>query len=146
MRGPFSVLAIVTLSFLLRLVDFTVNIAGLDKLVMLANSYHLTVIQHHDLVRMLYRAYTLGDYDLGGFWNVLRKGLLYDGVGLGVNSAGGIVQNEDFGFLQQRAGNTQALLLTAGHIGAALLNMGFVLIREGLDTPSGPSTPMTAGM
>ena len=40
----------------------------------------------------------------------------YEGVRLGVHSAGRIVQNEYFRFLQQSAGDTEPLFLPAGLI------------------------------
>ena len=51
----------------------------------------------------------------------------------GIDSAGGIIQNQHLRLLEQRAGDTQALFLAAGDIRAAALNAGVVFFRETLD-------------
>ncbi|CDD41178.1 uncharacterized protein BN642_00507 [Collinsella sp. CAG:398] len=82
---------------------------------------------------MLHGARTLGDDDLGGLGQVARQAFADERIGLGVHGAGGIVQDQHLGVLQQRAGDAQALLLAARHVRAALLDIGVVLLREGLD-------------
>ena len=76
---------------------------------------------------------TLGDDDLGGLGDVLAEALADQGIGAGIHRAGGVVQDEDLGLLQQGAGNAQALLLAAGDVGAALFDLGVVLVGELLD-------------
>ena len=51
-------------------------------------------------------------------------------VGRGIDGGGGVVQNQDLGLFQQRPGNAEPLLLAAGDVGAALLDVGVVLIGE----------------
>ena len=51
-------------------------------------------------------------------------------VGRGIDGGGGVVQNQDAGLFQQRTGNAEALLLAAGDVVAALLNVGLVLIGK----------------
>ena len=62
-----------------------------------------------------------------------RQGLADSGVGGGVHGGGGVVQNENPGFFQQGPGDAQPLLLPAGDIGAALLNVGLIPVRKALD-------------
>src|SRR5699024_2677801 len=86
-----------------------------------------------DAVGVLHAGYTLGNDDLGGFGDIITEALADQRVGLGIDGAGGVVQNQDLGLFQQGAGDAQALFLAAGNIGAALLDPGVVLIRELLD-------------
>ena len=58
-------------------------------------------------------------------------------VRLGVDGAGRIVENQNLRLLQQRTGDAQALALSAGHIGAALLDVRVVLIGEFLNESIG---------
>ena len=47
-----------------------------------------------------------------------------------IHRAGGIVQDQHLWLLQQSPGNTQPLLLSAGYIRAALLDISIVTIRQ----------------
>ena len=78
-------------------------------------------------------AIRLGDDELGGAGDFLPEGLADHGVGAGVHGGGGVVQNEDLGFFQQRTGDAKTLLLTAGDVGAALLDVGVVAVGERAD-------------
>ena len=51
----------------------------------------------------------------------------------GIDGGGGVVQDQDAGLFQQCAGNAEALLLAAGDVVAALLDVGLVLVGEALD-------------
>ena len=58
-------------------------------------------------------------------------------VRLGIDGAGRIVENQNLRLLQQRTGDAQALALSAGHIGTALLDVRVVLIGEFLNESIG---------
>ncbi|CAN4049019.1 HTH-type transcriptional regulator immR, partial [Dysosmobacter welbionis] len=75
----------------------------------------------------------LGDDELGGIRDLLQKRFADQGVGLGVHGGGGVVQDQDLGVLQQGPGDAKPLLLPAGDVGAALLDIGVVLVGELLD-------------
>ena len=92
-----------------------------------------TAVQNDDHICLLHRGYALGNDNFCGAGDLLGKGATDRGVGFGVDRRGGVVQNQDLGLLQQRSCDTQSLLLATGDIGAALLDMGVVLIGEGLD-------------
>ena len=62
-------------------------------------------------------------------------------IGAGIHRAGGVVQDQDLGLFQQRAGDAQPLLLAAGDVGAALLDLGVVFIGELLDELIGLRQP-----
>lgn len=51
----------------------------------------------------------------------------------GIDGGGGVVQDQDAGLFQQCAGNAETLLLAAGDVVAALLDVGLVLVGEALD-------------
>ena len=54
-------------------------------------------------------------------------------VRLGIHRRGGVVQDQDLRFFQKRSGDAQPLLLPAGDIRAALLDIGIVFLGEALD-------------
>ena len=60
------------------------------------------------------------------------EAVLDHGLGLGVEGAGGLVEDEDAGVGQDGAGDGKALALAAGELDAALANDGFVLLGETL--------------
>ena len=93
----------------------------------------LAVVQHQDAVCILHGRDALCNDDLGGAGDLLPEGLADLGIGGGIHGAGAVVQDQHLGLAQQRAGNGQALLLAAGHVGAALLDPGIVLVGEALD-------------
>jgi len=53
--------------------------------------------------------------------------------GGGIQAAGGFIENQDFGLLDQCACDRDALLLPAGKSYAALANLGLVALRQGFD-------------
>ena len=59
----------------------------------------------------------------------LSKSLVNQGLGFGVQRAGGFVKNEDVGVLDEGAGNGYALLLSAGELCTAGADVGFETIR-----------------
>ena len=84
-------------------------------------------------VGVLHAGHALGYDYLGGFRYKFAEALAYKRVGTGIHSARGIIQNKYLGLFQQSAGYTQALLLSARNVGAALLNPGIVFLGELLD-------------
>ena len=98
-----------------------------------ADGAYFSVIQDNNFIRILYRTDSLRNNNFRGLRQILLECLLDQGIGAGIHGAGGVVQNQHPGFLKQRPGNTETLLLTAGNIGAALFNIGFVTLRHGID-------------
>ena len=95
--------------------------------------FHHAVVQHDDHIRILHGGDPLGDDELGGAGNFLPERLTDHGVGTGVHGGGGVVQNEDLGLFQQRTGDAKTLLLTAGDVGAALLNVCLLYTSDAAD-------------
>ena len=101
-------------------------------------------VHNQNQIRVFDGCHTLGDDQLGGIGYLFSKGLADHGVGMGVHGGGGVVQNQNCGFFQQRPGNAQPLLLPAGDIRAALLNVSVVLVGEALNKVIGSG--QTTGM
>ena len=89
------------------------------------------LVQDHDPVRVHDGVEPLGDDDLGGAGTDVPKRLPDGLVRGGVHGAGGVVHDEDLGILQQGPGDAQPLLLTAGHVDAALPQVRIVSLGEG---------------
>ena len=92
-----------------------------------------SAVHNDNHIRVLDGGNPLGDNQLGGAGDFLPEGLADHGIGVGVHGGGGVVQNQDFRLFQQGPGDAQPLLLAAGDIGAALLDVGIVALREALD-------------
>ena len=88
------------------------------------------VVHHYDLVCILDGCNTLRNNNFRSVGNVQPKCLTNQAVGVGVNRTRGIIENQNFRFFQQCPRNTKSLPLASGNIGAALLNVGIVLIRK----------------
>ena len=91
------------------------------------------VFHDQDQVGFFHGCHTLGDDDLGGVGDLFPESLPDHGIGVGIHRGGGVVQDQDLGLFQQSTCDTQALLLTAGNVGAALFDVGVVAIGEAAD-------------
>src|SRR5699024_7044677 len=89
--------------------------------------------QHEHMVGVLHAGDALGDDEDGSAGDLFGKALADLGVGGGIDGAGRVVEDQDLGLFEQRARNAQTLLLAAGNVGAALLDVGLVLVGEALD-------------
>ena len=98
-----------------------------------ADGIDFSVIQDNNFIRILYGTDSLRNNNFRGLRKILLECLLDQRICAGIHGTGGVVQNQHPGFLKQCPGNTETLLLTAGNIGAALLNVGFVTFRQGID-------------
>src|SRR5690606_3959891 len=91
------------------------------------------MVQHQDLVRMHHGGEAVGD-DQGGAaaGDAVELGLdrLF---GARVERRGGLVEDQDGGVLEQRAGDGHALLLAAGELEAALAHRAVVALGQGDD-------------
>ena len=119
--------------FLLLLIDFAVNAAVLQQLFMGAHSGDAAVIHDKDEVGICDGADALGNDDLGDTGEIAAQGFADPGIGGGVHGRGGIVENQNLGFAENGAGDAKTLLLSAGDIAAALLNVSIIAVGEGID-------------
>ena len=91
---------------------------------MRADRLHRAAVQDNDLVGVLHGGNALRDDDLGRVReSTLRNALADQRIGLGIDRAGRVVQDEDLRLFQQCARDAQTLLLAAGNVAAALLDV-----------------------
>ena len=93
-----------------------------------ADSVDLTVVEDDYSVGVLNRGDTLSDDQLGCIGNFFTESFSYHCVCLCVNGAGGVVENKNFRLFEQGSCNAKSLLLSAGDICAAALDIGVVLV------------------
>ena len=124
---------IVIRSFHLGIIDIPVNFAARKQLVVRAEGGHAAVVQHEDAVCVLHGADALGDDEFRGVGDLLCESPADQGIRPGIYGAGGIVQDQYLGLFQQRARDAQALFLPAGHVGAALLDVSVIAVRQRAD-------------
>src|ERR1700676_1185545 len=72
----------------------------------------------------------MGDDESGASAHQVTQALLYQRFGLGVQAAGGFVQNEDARVGQNRAGDGNALFLFSGKFHTAFADQGVVFFLE----------------
>ena len=84
----------------------------------------MTLVDHQDLVRLLYGGEAVGDHQGGARLAQLVDGRLDVAFGLGIQGRGGLVQQQYRGVTQQGAGDGDALALTTGEGGAILADAG----------------------
>lgn len=105
----------------------------IKKFFMGPESNYPAIVHDNDAVCIFYTGNSLSDNQFCCIGNLLCKSFTDAGICSGIYCAGGIVQNQDFGLLQKRPGNTETLLLSTGNIGSALFNKGMVFVRHSLD-------------
>ena len=123
----------VTSAFRLSLVNFLIDCIGFQQIFVGVKAADPAVVQHQDAVRVLHTGNALGNDDLGGSGDYRLQGIPDFGIRGRIHGAGGIVQNQHFGLLQQGPGNTEPLLLPAGEVGPAPLHPGVIALWQMLD-------------
>ena len=94
--------------------------------------YDLTLLYDEDLVGSADGGEAVGDDEGGAALHEEIEAVLDHGFGLGVEGAGGFVEDEDAGVGEDGAGDGDALALAAGELDAALAYDGVVLLGETL--------------
>ena len=102
---------------------------------------NLSALHHDDTVGIHHALDALGNDELGYLGQLLAERSLNTCVGFRVAGTGGVVENQDLGFLQQGTGNAETLLLSTRHITAVLFQIGVVAIGHLLDELIGTSQP-----
>jgi hypothetical protein len=87
-------------------------------------------VEHDDLVGVAYRRQPVGNDEHGTLPHQPLDGLLHEPLGLGIERAGGFIQDENRGVAQQGSGNGNALALAPRQPGAPLAEHGVVSLRE----------------
>lgn len=91
------------------------------------------VVEDQDLVGGHDGRQPMGDDQGRAATQGLVEGGLHGGLVLGVEVAGGLVEDDDAGVLQQHPGDGQALLLAPGEAVAPLTHQGVVAVGQGGD-------------
>lgn len=100
---------------------------------MAADIGNMPIVEHDDAVGVLHGADALRDDDLRRLRDIGGKGLLDLRVRARIDSACRVIEDKHLRLFEQRAGDAQALLLAAGDICAALLDIGVIAVRHGGD-------------
>ncbi|MNI56600.1 hypothetical protein D3C73_1116120 [compost metagenome] len=101
--------------------------------------HQLPLIHHCDPVGVFNRGQAMGDHQSGSVLHQARQRLLDQVLTLGIEGAGGFVEEQDRGVHQQRAGDGQALALAAGQAETAIPQMSLVTAGHGFDKVMGVS-------
>ena len=112
----------ISATFCLRFVDFLIDGVCFQQIVMGIKSADFSILQHQYSVCILHRRNALCNDNLCCARYLRSKSSADIGIGSRIHGTCRIVKNQNFRFLQQCSCNTEALLLTAGNIGAAALN------------------------
>ena len=90
-------------------------------------------VHHEDEVGVLHGRDALGNDDLGRLGDIGLEALADERVGARIDRGGRVVEDQDLRLLEQRAGDAQALFLSAGDVRAALLDVGVIAVGERSD-------------
>mgnify|MGYP000706986087 CR=1 FL=1 len=108
-----------------------------EQLVVGAGFLDAVGTEDEDAVVVLDGGQAVGDGQRGAAVGQLFKALAHQDLALVVQSAGGLVQDQNGRVLQEDAGDGDALLLAAGELNAALTDVGVEAILQGEDEPLG---------
>src|ERR1041384_5449608 len=91
------------------------------------------LLEDQDDVGVHHRAEPVSDNDRALASEQSIEGLLHEVLGLRIERARRLVEDDELGVLQDRPSDRDALLLPAGELDAALADAGRVLVVEALD-------------
>ena len=100
---------------------------------MAAHGRQTALLDHGNTIGLLHRRQAVGDHQRRAAGHQPRQSLLDQVLALGVQRAGGLVQQQDRRIGEQGAGDGQALALTAGQAEAGVAQMGLLALRQALD-------------
>ena len=94
-----------------------------------ALAHQTALVQHQDLVRMQYGGNALCYDDHGGVAGLSFQRTAQGYIGLEIEGRKTVIEQVDLWLFRNGTGDGKALLLAAGHIGAALCDRAFVALR-----------------
>ena len=100
---------------------------------MRAHVRNMAVVHHENEVGVLHGRDALGDDDLGRFGDIGAEALADERVGARVDRGGRVVEDQNLRLFEKRPGDAETLLLSAGDVRAALLDIGVIPVGEGAD-------------
>ena len=108
----------------LAVVQFRVETAPCEELVVASLLDDVAVVEDEDVIRILDGGQAVGDDEAGPVRHEVGHGFLDDALGTGVHGAGGLVQNQDRRAGEDRPGDGQKLLLPAEmFVASSLISM-----------------------
>src|SRR5215469_7833737 len=114
----------------LEIVEATIQAVSRIKLRVSPALHNPAFLQYDDLVRVLDRRQAMGDDQHGAVLHQVVDGVLHEALRLGIELAGGLVQNEDGRVPQHRPGDGDPLALAPGQPRPALAEDGVVSLGE----------------
>ena len=114
----------------LQVVQPAIEPAGAEQLVVRAPLHHPSRVEHHDLVRVAHGGQTVRDHQHGPLGHEPVDRLLHQPLRLGVQRAGGLVEDQDGRVAEQRPGDRDPLPLAAREPGPALAEQRVVALRQ----------------
>ena len=116
---------------------------------MAANFRQRTVLQHVDAIDVADRREPVGDRNGGLSLHQDVDPLLDESLCLGVDGAGGLVENQNLGAVSQRPGEGEELALAGRKVRAPLAHRARIAISQGRDEfvrPDGPRRSLDGGL
>src|SRR6266851_4791359 len=110
-----------------------VELAALQEFAMPGNVDRTALIQNQDGVGSYQGGKPMRDNDHGATLCDPSQVGIDDRLALGIERTGGLVEDQELGVDQERAGDRDPLTLSAGEIGRALLDERIVAARQALD-------------
>ena len=117
----------------LGFIDFPIDGRGLHEFVVGPLCQDLAIVHQEDDVAVFDGEDALGDDEFRHVRDLVAEILADDGIGVGIDRGGRIVEDENLRALKQGAGDAEPLLLTAGDVGPAFVDRGVVPLRERVD-------------
>lgn len=114
----------------LLFVNFTVDVAGPHQLVVCSRSGYTAAFHYDYKIGIHYRAYALGNNELGCFRNIFFEFRTYKSVCLSVYGACRVVEYQNFWSSEKCAGYAEPLFLSSGYVCSALLYKGVVTVGK----------------
>ena len=113
----------------LQIVEPAIEAAGAEQLVVRAALHHPARVEHDDLVRVAHGGEPVSDHQHRPLRHEPVDRLLHQPLGLGVERAGGLVEDEDRRVAEERPRDGDPLPLSAREPGAALAEDRVVALR-----------------
>src|SRR5262245_57673524 len=117
----------------LQLVEHRVAPIVAQQLVVAAGLHDAAAVDHQDAVGMHDGCEPMRDRDGGAAAAELGDRFLHVALGLGVERRGGLIEQDDWRILDQRARDCDALALAAGELEPVLADLSGVAVREAHD-------------
>ena len=114
----------------LHVVQAAIQPARREQYVVRTALHQPAVGEHDDQVRVAHRREAVCDHEHRAVRHQAVDRLLYEALGLGVEGAGRLVEDQERWIAQQRPRDRDALALPAGEPRAALAQQGVVGLRE----------------